>query len=218
MSDVNTLQTPSGFTRHLPLIIGGVALAGLGLAAGLVLRSPSASPEVAPMTTLSNSVQTPAPAPIAAPAATPAPVHAATAKPAPRHETSSTTAGTQGAAPAAQPAPQPVAICKTCGVVESAHAVEEKGQGTGLGAVAGGVLGGVVGHQMGGGNGKTAMTVLGAVGGGLAGNEVEKRGRSTTSYSVGVRMEDGSLRTLNQATAPAIGTRVTVDEQGMRAR
>ena len=65
------------------------------------------------------------------------------------------------------------ALCAICGVVESVSQIQQKGQGTGLGAVAGGLLGGVVGHQIGGGNGKTAMTVLGAIGGGVAGNEVE---------------------------------------------
>ena len=34
-----------------------------------------------------------------------------------------------------------------------------------IGTIAGGVAGGVVGNQFGGGNGKTALTVLGAVGG-----------------------------------------------------
>ena len=38
-----------------------------------------------------------------------------------------------------------------------------------IGTIAGGVAGGVVGNQFGGGNGKTALTVLGAVGGALAG-------------------------------------------------
>ena len=73
----------------------------------------------------------------------------------------------------------------------------------------GGVLGGVVGHQAGGGSGKTALTVLGAIGGGLAGHEVEKRVRSETVYDVHVRMEDGSTRTfrmigVRQATPAAL--------------
>lgn len=101
--------------------------------------------------------------------------------------------------------------CTTCGVVESSLAVQQKGQGTGLGAVAGGVLGGVVGHQLGGGNGKQALTVLGAVGGGLAGNEIEKRQRATTAYQLKIRMADGSLRTVTQAKALAVGQRVHVD-------
>lgn len=102
-------------------------------------------------------------------------------------------------------------VCSTCGVVESVSAEKQQGQGTGIGAVAGGVLGGVVGHQVGGGKGKTAMTVLGAVGGAFAGNEVEKRTRGETVYNVQVRMQDGSTRVFQQAQSMAVGTRVMVD-------
>ncbi|MDE2503291.1 MAG: glycine zipper 2TM domain-containing protein, partial [Burkholderiales bacterium] len=112
-------------------------------------------------------------------------------------------------------ATQPAALCADCGVVEGVRAVRREGQGTGLGAVAGGVLGGVVGHQLGGGNGKAALTLLGAIGGGLAGNEVEKRQRAETVYEIRVRMDDGTLRTYTRASAPAPGTRVTVDAQGL---
>jgi outer membrane lipoprotein SlyB len=123
-------------------------------------------------------------------------------------------------AQAAQPAPERVvaATCATCGVVEAVTPFEQKGEGTGIGAVAGGVLGGVLGNQVGGGNGKKAMTVLGAVGGGMAGHEIEKRQRSTTQYSVKVRMEDGTLRTLTQATAPTVGQKVTVEGAQIKAR
>jgi outer membrane lipoprotein SlyB len=106
--------------------------------------------------------------------------------------------------------------CSTCGVVESVHAVQQQGQATGVGAVAGGVLGGVVGHQVGGGSGKTAMTVLGAIGGVLAGNEVEKRSRSETLFNVQVRMEDGSTRVFQQAQSMAIGTHVIVESLKLR--
>jgi len=124
------------------------------------------------------------------------------------------------AAQADKPAPERVAAaaCATCGVVEAVTPFEQKGEGTGIGAVAGGVLGGVLGNQVGGGNGKKAMTVLGAVGGGIAGHEIEKRQRSTTQYSVKVRMEDGTLRTLTQATAPTVGQKVTVEGAQIKAR
>ena len=95
---------------------------------------------------------------------------------------------------------------------------QKKGEGTGIGAVAGGVLGGVVGNQVGGGNGKKAMTVLGAVGGGMAGHEIEKRQRSTTLYAVKVRMQDGSLRSVTQSTAPTVGEKVTLDGTQIKAR
>jgi outer membrane lipoprotein SlyB len=112
---------------------------------------------------------------------------------------------------------QAAPVCTTCGVIESVQAVQQKGQGTGLGAVAGGVLGGVLGNQVGGGNGRKVATVIGAVGGGFAGHEVEKRARSETSYSVKVRMDDGSIRTISQSTAPSVGQRVAVDGDTVRA-
>ena len=72
-------------------------------------------------------------------------------------------------------------------------------------------------NQIGKGDGRKAMTVVGAVGGGLAGHEIEKRARSETVYSVKVRMDDGSLRTTTQRQAPAVGQRVTLDGQTLRA-
>lgn len=69
---------------------------------------------------------------------------------------------------------------------------------------------------MGAGSGKTAMTVLGAIGGGLAGNAIEKRAKADTTYRVKVRMEDGSLRTLTRPRTVAVGSRVTVDGQTLK--
>jgi len=102
--------------------------------------------------------------------------------------------------------------CASCGTVESIHAVELKGNATGLGAVAGGVTGAVVGNQMGRGNGNTAMTLLGAAGGALAGNEIEKNVKKRYSYRVKVRMDDGTYRAVSQIGAPAVnvGERVRV--------
>jgi len=115
---------------------------------------------------------------------------------------------------AAKPAAAPT--CHDCGVVESVRQVTHKGQASGVGAVAGGVLGGVVGNQVGRGNGRTAMTVLGAVGGGLAGNEIEKRTKSVTVHEVTVRMDDGSVRTIEQAQAPRTGERVIVQGKTLK--
>ena len=135
----------------------------------------------------------------------------------PRHAaTTHANSGTHTEA-ATQVAAAPV-VCNTCGVIESVTPFQKKGEGSGVGAVAGGVLGGVVGHQVGGGNGRKAMTVLGAIGGGLAGNEIEKRQRATTLYAVKVRMEDGTLRSVTQSTAPTVGEKVTVDGSQIRAR
>jgi outer membrane lipoprotein SlyB len=145
----------------------------------------------------------------------------AEAKPAPRAQQRAPQRQVSSATTAAKPAPaEPVvaAVCDTCGVVEAVTPFEKKCEGTGLGAVAGGVIGGVVGHQVGGGNGRRAMTVLGAVGGGVAGHEIEKRQRATTLYAVKVRMEDGSLRSLTQSSAPTVGQKVTLDGTQIKAR
>ena len=102
--------------------------------------------------------------------------------------------------------------CASCGTVESIRAVELKGDATGLGAAAGGVTGAVVGNQIGRGHGNTAMTIIGAAGGAFAGNEIEKNMKKHYVYRVTVRMDDGSYRTVSQATAPtvAVGGRVRI--------
>jgi outer membrane lipoprotein SlyB len=71
---------------------------------------------------------------------------------------------------------------------------------------------------MGGGTGRDAMTAVGVVGGGIAGHEIEKRARATTAYQVKVRMQDGTLRTITQSSAPAVGQKVSVDGQKMTPR
>jgi outer membrane lipoprotein SlyB len=138
-----------------------------------------------------------------------APAPRSTAKPAPVQ---------QGSATPAEHSQRVASVCASCGKVESVNAVQQKGEGTGLGAVGGAVVGGLVGSHVGGGSGKSLATVLGAVGGGVAGNEVEKRSRATTVYQVQVRMDDGSLRTFTQSTAPAIGQAVTVEGSTLRER
>ena len=140
--------------------------------------------------------------------------------------TSHSTARSGGSAHAASPrtadkwnAPggtTPATACSTCGVVESVKAVQLQGQGSGVGVVAGGVVGGLLGHQFGGGKGKTAMTVLGAVGGGVAGNEIEKRARSETVYDITVRMDDGSTRLFRRSEAFAVGSPVMLEGRTFR--
>jgi len=196
--------------------IGGGLLCAVtaGLASALVMRTAPQPVAVAPAAT---------PAPLVATAAAPLagistrPVAASAPAKAPRQSRMPVASGspTDASAPT-RIATTPAALCASCGVVESVSAVQEKGEGSGVGAVAGGVLGGVVGHQVGGGNGKTAMTVLGAIGGGLAGHEVEKRVRSETRYDIRVRMEDGSSRVFHQAQSIAVGTRVVTEGGALR--
>ncbi|HEY2190168.1 MAG TPA: glycine zipper 2TM domain-containing protein [Caldimonas sp.] len=96
------------------------------------------------------------------------------------------------------------AICATCGVVTATAVETRKGEGGPAGVVGGAVLGGVLGHQMGGGSGRTAMTVLGAVGGGVAGNAVEKKINETKVWITTVTHKDGSTRTYEAKGDPEL--------------
>lgn len=111
-----------------------------------------------------------------------------------------------------EPAPR-AATCLNCGTVISVTPVVVQPKASGVGAVGGAILGGVLGHQFGGGHGKDAMTAVGAIGGALAGNEVEKSQRQTTRYDVGVRLEDGSVRSFSFSIPPdvSVGDRVKVE-------
>lgn len=96
----------------------------------------------------------------------------------------------------------PALVCQNCGVVESVRQITARGDGSGLGVAGGAVVGGLLGNQVGGGHGKQAMTVIGAIGGAYAGNQIEKQARATHSYETTVRMTNGSSRTIAQEAAP----------------
>lgn len=108
-------------------------------------------------------------------------------------------------------------ICANCGTIESVTPIQRDGTGSGGGAIAGGVLGAVLGNQVGAGNGKTLATILGAVGGGFAGNTVEKKMKKETVYEVRVQMEDGSTRTVEQSTPASVGAKVIVEGNSLQA-
>lgn len=165
-------------------------------------ESMPAAPAVPP-TSAGPAPQAMAAAPMPAPA--PLPAQAVQPGPAP-----GVNAPVVAAAPAAPP-------CAVCGRVESVRPVQKRLQSTsGVGAVAGGVVGGLVGNQFGHGNGRAATTVLGAVGGGFAGNEIEKHVRTVTVYEVAVRMDNGTVRTVETKSAPPIGKPVTLKRGVLR--
>ena len=130
-----------------------------------------------------------------------------------------TTAARAAAEPAAPARTAAVATCAECGVIESVREIDAKGQGSGLGAVGGGVLGGLLGNQVGGGRGKDVMTVVGVVGGAVAGNEVEKRVKASKSYEVTVRLHDGSSRVISETSLPIwhIGDKVKVVNRAIQS-
>ena len=112
----------------------------------------------------------------------------------------------------------PAPVCTVCGTVEAVTAVQrEPESGSGVGVIAGAAIGGLLGNQVGGGTGKDLATIAGMVGGGWAGNTVEKKMKRETFYQVAVRMEDGSLRKLEQKAAVAVGTKVTVNGSTLTA-
>ena len=111
-------------------------------------------------------------------------------------------------APAATPvprvveAPKPATPVGLLGTVEDVKEVTTPGEHTAMGPIAGGVAGAVIGSQIGGGNGKKVMTVLGALGGAMAGKHIEKQARGEKRWETVVRLEDGSQRTVQSAVQP----------------
>lgn len=225
------IATQSVFSRPAAMIGGAIGLVALtAVATTLALRPADpkgAGATPAPLMALNApATQARATTPPEAPAdfpekmvppAAPTPAQASGGKAPAAHAAPKSVHVQRGTVKTA-PAEHVASVCATCGKVESVAEVKQKGEGTGLGVVGGAVVGGLLGHQVGGGSGKNVATVLGAVGGGVAGNEVEKRARSRTLYQVKVRMEDGSLRTVTQGSAPAVGQKVTVEGSALKAR
>jgi outer membrane lipoprotein SlyB len=122
------------------------------------------------------------------------------------------------AAPTVLAQSQGPTTCADCGRVLSVRFVQEKGKGTGLGAVAGGVLGGVIGHQIGGGTGQTVATIAGAAGGAYVGNEVEKNKRTEAYWLVTLKMDGGETRSFHYTNQPTVreGERVKLVDGGRR--
>lgn len=107
------------------------------------------------------------------------------------------------------PAPE---VCNSCGVIRSITAVQEQGEGTGVGGAIGALVGGIAGNQVGGGSGKKIATVAGAIGGAVLGNNIEKNRNGTTYYEVVVDMDSGQQQVINvpDATGISIGSQVNV--------
>lgn len=124
------------------------------------------------------------------------------------------------------PAPAAVASRATYGgdavmaTVVSVQQVKTAGSSSGGGAVLGAVAGGVVGNQFGSGSGRGVMTALGAIAGGFAGNTVEQNVNSTTSWATVVRFDDGSVQTIHQGSRPnwAPGSQVMVNGGAIQSR
>ena len=100
------------------------------------------------------------------------------------------------------------------GYVEDIAYVQGNGGSSGGGAIVGGIIGGVLGHQVGGGRGNTAATVVGAAGGALIGNEVEKNRNVSERIEVRVRLDSGARVTYSQESPRDFrnGDRVRIED------
>jgi outer membrane lipoprotein SlyB len=131
--------------------------------------------------------------------------------------------GTTGFDAAASPSAPPgsaatprAAANARIGAIVSIDPIRTRPKGSGVGALAGGVVGGVLGHELFGG---TAATSVGAVGGAVAGNNLERNHKEgVAGYNVTVRLDNGVSRTFEQTGVGAlhVGDRVRV--QGGRIR
>jgi outer membrane lipoprotein SlyB len=216
---MNTTTTPnpnrstaSGIHRGVWIGGGLMALTIIALATTLVVKNNDALPDNAATAPLVTANATPAsPAPVVQ-ATTPSNESTRPVRHTPNpthHETARDNAPQQVAA--AEP------VCATCGVIEGYSAVQVKGQNNGVGAEAGGDGGALLGSKIAGRNNHTLGGVVGAVGGGLLGNAIESHERVATVYDVRVRMADGSVRTVRQASIPNVGQRVNVEGNTLRA-
>ena len=126
--------------------------------------------------------------------------------------------GNMNTNPTANTYPQSSNVYSQYGVVQSIELVRQDvaHNNIGAGTIAGAVVGGILGHQVGGGSGNTAATVLGAAGGAYVGNRLEKNNQGTQSvdaYKISIRMNNGTYQTITQTSDADIrvGDRVQID-------
>ena len=102
------------------------------------------------------------------------------------------------------------------GTVESITQDTVQNVNTAVGTIGGALIGGGLGSLIGGGTGQTVATIVGAIGGGYAGNQLSQRSQ-TFVWRIGIRYDDGTLATVQQTSAPAlrIGDRVRVTGSGL---
>jgi outer membrane lipoprotein SlyB len=117
---------------------------------------------------------------------------------------------------------QPGAVEIQTGVIEQITSVQiPTNHHQGLGAVVGGLGGLGIGSLIGAGTGRDVAMVVGAIGGAVAGNEVQKRhDRPIPGQQIIVRLSSGVLVQVTQPMGPAlaVGRRVYVEGSGENAR
>lgn len=107
------------------------------------------------------------------------------------------------------------------GVIEQITATQiASNQHQGVGAVLGGLAGVGIGSLIGGGTGRDVAMVAGAVGGALAGNEIQKRhAQPIEGQQIFVRMKSGVLVEVTQPVNPnlRVGQEVFIQGSGESA-
>jgi outer membrane lipoprotein SlyB len=116
--------------------------------------------------------------------------------------------------------PQEVEI--RTGVIEQITSVQiASNQHRGVGAVVGGLAGLGIGSLIGAGTGRDVAMVVGAIGGAVAGNEVQKRhDQPVAGQQIIVRVTNGVLVSITQPANPGLrqGQRVYIEGSGEDAR
>ena len=104
-------------------------------------------------------------------------------------------------------------ICDACGVVSELRVETREEPDHHAGAVAGAVVGGLAGHGIGEGSGRTVATILGALGGGFAGNALERKVRRVNVWTTTVTFKDGSVASYERTSDPELepGDVVTIE-------
>lgn len=108
--------------------------------------------------------------------------------------------------------PPPPQTCPECGTITNIKEVKKKGSASGGGALAGALIGGGLGYAVGGRGHRTAGTLVGAGGGALAGNYIEKNASAGREFRIDVRLDNGMQQTYRYDSMPNwnVGTRVRV--------
>ncbi len=108
------------------------------------------------------------------------------------------------------------------GVIEQIENVQiQSNHHSGVGAVVGGIAGLGLGSLIGDGTGRDVAMVLGAVGGAVAGNEVQKKHDAPKpGQQIIVRTTSGVLVSVTQPVAPGLqtGDKVYIEGSGENAR
>lgn len=173
---------------------------GVAAVAGLIPHSKGEPKDATPVAAIEAPATQPAPAPAPKPVKKAVVRHSAPPVPAPAPAVAYSPAPVLAQAPRPVEAPKPVRQPGHYGVVESVHEIEVKGDAKGIGAVGGALAGAVLGHNIGDHN--KVVTVLGAAGGGLLGNQIEKKVRTEKAWEMTVRYEDGTTQSFQTKEQP----------------